>query len=163
MWPSWMRSPMLYVRTGKLFPALPQEVGTAAAVIAATNRWVRIWRMWQDYCHHAAGRVSIGTGPRRHAFLPGLLLLQEALELLALCFGEHLLHAAAAVADHDPVILPQIVEDRLHLHGFFGRQLEFLLDAGEVLRLAGRGIEGGLMEMGVRAEAHDDGAGGGSA
>src|ERR1039457_7488620 len=66
------------------------------------------------------------------ASLPGLALLQDALEFPALLLVENLLHLGLAFAQYGAVILPEIIEDGFHLLLLGGREVEFALHAGEI-------------------------------
>src|SRR5271157_1718983 len=71
-----------------------------------------------------------------------LLLLQEALELLALLLVEQLLDALLAIREDGAVVLPEIVENRLYLLGLRRGQIQFLLHVIEVQGLGLGRIEG---------------------
>src|SRR5262249_59711753 len=74
-----------------------------------------------------------------------------------------LLHARTAIGDYHAVILPQVVQNRLHLGRLRRSQIQFLLNAREVGRLTVGRIECGLVQPGMRAQAHYHGARSGAA
>src|ERR1035437_4163085 len=90
--------------------------------------------------------------------LPGLAFLQDALEFLALLLVENLFHLGLAFAQHGAVILPEIIEDGLHLLLLGRREVEFALHPGEIEFPTHGGIEGRLVQAVMHAEIHGDGS-----
>src|ERR1039458_6992728 len=90
-------------------------------------------------------------------FLPRLAFLKDALELLALLLIEYLFHFSLAFAQHGAVVLPEIIEDGLHLLLLGRREVEFALHPGEIELPAHGSIEGRLVQVVMHAEIHSDG------
>src|SRR6202142_1821938 len=90
--------------------------------------------------------------------LPRLAFLQDALELLALLLVENLFHFSLAFAQHGAVVLPEIIEDGLHLLLLGRRKVEFALHPGEIELPADGSIEGRLVQAVMHAEIHGDGS-----
>src|ERR1022692_2746922 len=86
--------------------------------------------------------------------LPRLAFLQDALEFPALLVVEDLFDLGLAFTQHGSVILPEIVEDGLHLLLLDCREVEFALHAREIEFPAGGGIEGRLVQEVMHAEIH---------
>src|ERR1035437_8699430 len=86
--------------------------------------------------------------------LSRLPFLQNPLEFPALLFGEDLFDLGLAFTQYSTIVLPEIVEDGLHLLLLDRREIEFALHPREIEFLAGRRVEGRLVQEVMHAEIH---------
>src|ERR1035441_6170525 len=82
--------------------------------------------------------------------LPKLLVLQETLEFSALLLVEDLLDLGFAFAQYRAVVLPEVIEDGLHLLLLGRREVEFPLHPREIEFPAHGGVEGRLVQTVVQ-------------
>src|ERR1035437_5949954 len=92
--------------------------------------------------------------PNRRMLLSPLPFLQNPLEFPALLFGEDLFDLGLAFTQYSTIVLPEIVEDGLHLLLLDRREIELPLHPREIEFLDGRRVEGRLVQEVMHAEIH---------